>query len=138
MRRAAGCLIASLFILTWASPAFAARPSPRPTAILVGTGTITVGDTVETYIEVEASDVDGIITEIDVFWGDGSISFAHAYPCLIPPVPAPGDPHRFIVSNPYAEPGGYTVRYVVHSSADCTGTGSGQHSRPYVTRVTAP
>lgn len=138
MRRLTACALAFLLVAAWASPAVAARPSPRPSAALLGTGATTTWQGEEAYIEVSAQDPDGIITEIEVYWGDGSITFAHSYPCLIPPTPDPGDAHRFLVSNLYENPGRYTVRYVVHSIADCSGTGPDQHSRPYAVRLTAP
>ena len=138
MRRSVASALAVALIVSWAAPAEAARPSPRPTARLIGTGTTSTWQGEEAYIEVVGSDPDGIITEIEVYWGDGSISFAHSYPCLIGPTPAPGDPHRFLVSNLYQEPGTYHVRYVVHSTPDCTGEGVDQHSRPYRTRLVAP
>lgn len=137
MRRVVASIVAFSCVMAWAAPASAGRPSPRPTATLIGTGTITVGESEESYIEVNARDVDGIITEIEIRWGDGSISFAHSYPCLIPPTPEPGDTHRFLVSNPYEEPGRYTVRFVVYSISDCGFDPLEQHSRPYVTRLAA-
>lgn len=137
MRLLVSCIAASLALVTWVAPASAA-PSPRPTADLVSTGTLTTEQGEEAYIEVNAQDVDGIITEIEIYWGDGSITFAHSYPCLIPPTPEAGDPHRFLVSNPYEEAGTYTVRYVVHSISGCDGEPSAQHSRPYTLRLTAP
>ena len=137
MRRLVACTTAILLLAAWASPA-AAQPSPRPTATLVGTGVIPTELGEEASIEVTARDPDGIITEIEIHWGDGSISFAHSYPCLIHPTPEAGDEHRFLVSNPYENPGTYTVRYIVHSTPDCSGNGPDQHSRPYTVRLTAP
>jgi hypothetical protein len=138
MRRLTAGTLAALLLAGWATPALAARPSPRPQATLLSTGIITTEQGDEAYIEISARDADGIITEIETYWGDGSISFAHSYPCLLPPTPAPGTPHRFLVSNPYQAPGTYTVRYVVHSNPDCSGEGPDQHSRPYTVRLVVP
>ena len=138
MRRPVACALATVLFLAWASPATAAPASPRPTATLLSTGTLTTELGEEVYLEVSAQDPDGIITEIEIYWGDGSISFAHSYPCLIPPLPEAGDAHRFLVSNPYQEPGRYNVRYVVHSTSGCDGEALDQHSRPYSVRVAAP
>ena len=138
MRRFVACTAAILTVMAWVAPVSAAPRSPRPTATLLSTGTMTTEWGEEAYIEVNARDVDGIITEIEVYWGDGSITFAHSYPCLVPPTPDPGDAHRFLVSNQYQESGRYTVRYVVHSMTSCDADSAQQHSRPYTVRLTAP
>ena len=138
MRRFLACATALLTVVVWIAPASAAPRSPRPTATLTSTGTITTEWGEEAFIEVNARDVDGMITEIEVYWGDGAVSFAHSYPCLMPPTPDPGDDHRFLVSNEYAEPGRYTVRYVVYSTTGCDADSVQQHSRPYTVRLTAP
>jgi hypothetical protein len=138
MRRLLALAVGTVVCLALLAGPAAARRSPRPTARLLGTGTIDFGAGPEHYIEVEAVDPDGIITEVTIWWGDGSISFAHSYPCLIPPIPEPGTPHRFLVSNPYENPGRYRVRYVVSSTSDCSGKGGEQHSHPYTARLTVP
>lgn len=138
MRHVVAWTLLLLTIVSSTAPAAAAVRSPRPTAALVGTGTVTTEDGEEAYIEVSARDADGIITEIEVRWGDRSVTFAHSYPCLIPPTPDAGSPHRFLISHRYADPGTYTVRYVVRSISGCDGTPSEQHSRPYVVRLRAP
>ena len=138
MRRFVACATALLTVIAWVAPVSAAPRSPRPTATLLSTGTMTTEWGEESYIEVNARDVDGIITEIEVYWGDGSITFAHSYPCLIPPTPEPGDPHRFLVSNQYQEPGRYNVRYVVYSTTGCDSDSTAQRSRPYTVRLTVP
>ena len=137
MRRTVAFTAAVLVLAIWATPASAAR-RPRPTATLVDTGTITTEQGDETYLEVLARDPDGIITEIEVRWGDGSFTFAHSYPCFLPSVPEPGTTHRYLVSNPYQEPGTYRVQYVVHSISGCDAPITEQHSRPYTIRLTAP
>ena len=137
MRRLVSCTVTVLVLVAWIPPASAAPRSPRPTAVLAGTGTMTTEWGEEVYIDVEALDVDGIITEIQVLWGDRAVTFAHAYPCLLG-APEPGDPHRFIVSHEYEEPGRYRVRYVVRSVAGCDGDAGEQQSRVYTARVTAP
>ena len=138
MRRVAACTLVILILVTAAAPASAGGRSPRPTATLVGTGTTATEEGEEAYIEVSARDADGIITGIDILWGDRSVTFAHAYPCLIPPVPDNGDDHRFLVPHHYEEAGSYRVRYVVHSISGCDGSGSEQHSRVYTARLIAP
>lgn len=138
MRRLAACIVVMLTGVISSVPAAAAPRSPRPTASLVSTGSMTTEFGEETYIEVNARDVDGIITEIEVYWGNGAVTFAHSYPCLIPPTPQAGDPHRFLVSNQYEQPGTYTVRYVVYSSSGCDADATDQHSRPYTVRLTVP
>src|SRR5688500_19723939 len=107
---------AVLFLASLGTPASAARPSPRPTATIVGAGTATTERGEEIYLDVDVRDVDGVITEIEIRWGDNSADFALSHPCFLPPLPAPGDTHRFRVFHQYAEAGTYTARYVVHST----------------------
>ena len=138
MRRLVTCATTMVVVMSLLVPASAAPRSPRPTATLVTTGTTTTEWGEETYIEVDARDVDGIITEIQVMWGNRAVTFAHSYPCLIAPTPQPGDRHRFLVSHDYEEPGRYRVRYVVYSISGCDEDASAQRSRVYTARVTAP
>jgi hypothetical protein len=130
--------VVTVSMSVWAQPASARVSSPRPEAKLLRTGTITTEEGEESYIKVRARDVDGIITEIQVLWGDDSATFAHSYPCLIPPTPEPGDPHKFLISHKYENPGRYQVKYVVYSTSDCSGSGAEQHSRVYKRRLAAP
>jgi hypothetical protein len=138
MRRLlAAATAVAIYLVIGAAPA-SATASPLPQARLVGTGLIRVGQSVESYIKVKARDVDGIITEIDVLWGDNSVSFASSYPCLIKPTPKPGTPHRFLVSHRYDKPGRYTVKYVVYSISDCSPSAFEQHSTEYTAQLIAP
>ena len=136
MRRLVAITAAICALAVWAAPVSAAG-NPRPSARLVGTGTVTTEQGEETFIEVVARDPNGIITEIEIRWGDGSITYAHSYPCFLPSVPEPGDAHRYVVSNPYEQPGRYRVQYVVHSISGCDEPIVEQHSRPYTVRLTA-
>lgn len=138
MRRITAAVITAAVAVSSLASAASAGPSPRPTATLLSSGTLTTEGGDEAYLEVEAVDVDGVISEIEVLWGDGSISFAHSYGCFMEPAPQPGDTHRFVVTNPYAEPGRYQVRYVVHSISGCTDAAVEQHSRVYVTSLVVP
>ena len=139
MRRLLACAIAvTAYLSMWSTPASASPSSPRPTAQLLRTGLIATPDGKEAYIKVKGHDPDAIITELDVLWGDGSVSFASSYPCLIAPTPAPGTPHKFLVSHKYTKPGTYTVKYVIYSVSDCSASGYAQHSREYRARLTSP
>jgi hypothetical protein len=58
-------------------------------------------------LDVTAQDPDGVVVEVEVRWGDGSVSWAHTY-CFL--APDPGVPHDMLIPHSYAAPGTYTVR----------------------------
>ena len=59
----------------------------------------------EAYLIVDAVDPHGVITEVQVQFGN-SIVYAHAF--MLPGI-KPGDPWRMIIPNTYEEAGDYTV-----------------------------
>ena len=67
-------------------------------------------------LEVWSVDEQGVITEVIVDWGDGPISFAHAF-CVQGDVR--GQPHRMLLDHVYEEPGEYTVTVIAISKPRC-------------------
>jgi hypothetical protein len=73
----------------------------------------------EAYLIVDAVDPHGVITEIQVDFGN-SIVFAHAF-CL--PGVEVGKPYRMIIPNVYDEAGEYTVAVRAISKPHCRARG---------------
>lgn len=118
--------------------AASAAADARPTLTIVGMTTTTseYGDT-ESWLEVVATDPDGSIWEVEVRFGDGSITWASTF-CL--QGPEPGQPARLLIPHSYAEPGSYVVRARAESHSHCydrPGEPTEQTSAWAVKRVTA-
>ena len=121
------------------APAHAAgRVAPRLTFhgfVLGGTGP--EGEQ-EYELVLEAFDPDGVIWEVQVYWGDQSITFAHTY-CVQGTEPGTRAPMR--IPHTYPEPGTYRARVQVTSYSTCPWLGgepAEQHSRWYTKRLTLP
>lgn len=112
-------LLSSVLIAIGADAAGRGPISP-PTITVVDVAEITLDGNPAVQVTLEAVDPDGIITEMDAYWDDGSIDFAHGYPCLLGPAPAePGTPHTMILTHTYGEPGTYQPEFEALSLTGC-------------------
>lgn len=138
-RRRATLLVALVVGTTlMAGPALAAKPSPRPTIEIHGLTGPHVGPEGERewWLQLTAHDPDGVIWEVEVRWGDRSVSWATTF-CV--QGSTPGTPAPMTIPHSYAAPGRYVVRVHAQSYSQCPfeGPATEQVSRPYAARVTA-
>jgi hypothetical protein len=112
-----------------------ASESRRPSVEILGldgTATGPEGE-VEHIIAIDARDLDGIITEVQVEFSNGTIVFAHTYCVLF----GKGETAHMRIGNSFPGPGTYEVHARALSVRECGARGS-QHSRWDVEQVTIP
>jgi hypothetical protein len=117
--------------LSAAAPAQAASPRPRPQVEVGGlTGPAAGAEgSPEWTLSVDAIDPDGVIWEVAVRWGDGSMSWATTL-CL--QGGDPGTPAHLLIPHSYASSGRYRVQVEATSHQSCSfgDTGAEQTSHP--------
>lgn len=134
--------LAAWMLVTLGTSASAARkprkaPNPLPTVEILGVEPGTEpgpeGE-LEQIFSIDAYDPNGIITEVIVEFGDGSVSFAHTY-CVIF---GPGEVAHMKIGHSYQASGTYTVRAWATSVPECSEFGfeNPQESAPDVARFT--
>jgi hypothetical protein len=138
-RRWAAALLTVVSATSLASaPAHAARLSPGPTVEIHGLTGPHVGPEGERewWLRLTAHDPDGIIWEIEVTWGDRSVSWATTF-CV--QGSTPGMPAPMTIPHSYPAPGRYVARVHAQSYDQCPfeGPASDQVSRTYTARLTA-
>ena len=110
--------VAALTVMV-APGAASAAPDARPTLEIVGlTGPSSEFGEPEWWLEVVATDPDGSIWEVEVRFGDNSVTWASTF-CL--QGTEPGQPARLLIPHSYAEPGSYVVRARAESISQCYG-----------------
>ena len=127
--------VSGLTILAIAVPVSATGTPHIPVVDILGLDGTSIGPEgeLEHVIAIDAVDVDGVITEVQVEISDGTIIFAHTY-CVIF---GKGETAHMRIGHSFPGPGTYEVHARALSVRECGARGY-QRSRWDVAEVTIP